>query len=87
MIKVTLTNEILNYITEIDKNRYEAASVEQLIVTDEENYPRTGIKITEISLNYLGLCFCDNLYIIQNLITKEENKYGKRSESIPFKNK
>ena len=27
MIKVTLTNEILNYITEIDKNRYEAASV------------------------------------------------------------
>lgn len=27
MIKVTLTNEILKYVTEIDKNRYEAASV------------------------------------------------------------
>ena len=26
MIKVTLTNEILNYITEIDKNRYDVAS-------------------------------------------------------------
>ena len=27
MIKVTLTNEILNYITEIDKNRYKVSSV------------------------------------------------------------
>lgn len=27
MIKVTLTNKILNYITEIDKNKYQAASV------------------------------------------------------------
>ena len=27
MIKVTLTNEILNYITEIDKNKYEVASI------------------------------------------------------------
>ena len=27
MIKVTLTNEILKYITEIDKNRYEVASI------------------------------------------------------------
>ena len=27
MIKATLTNEILNYITAIDKNRYEVASV------------------------------------------------------------
>ena len=28
MLKVTLTNEILNYITGIDKNRYEVASIE-----------------------------------------------------------
>lgn len=28
MIKVTLTNEILNYITEIDKNKYDVASVD-----------------------------------------------------------
>ncbi len=27
MIKVTLTNEILNYITEIDKNRYHVSSI------------------------------------------------------------
>ena len=28
MIKVTLTNEILNYITDIDKNRYDVASID-----------------------------------------------------------
>ena len=28
MIKVTLTNEILNYITEIDKNKYEVGSIQ-----------------------------------------------------------
>lgn len=27
MIKVTLTNEILNYITEIEQNRYKVSSV------------------------------------------------------------
>ena len=27
MIKVKLTNEIVNYITEIDKNRYQVSSV------------------------------------------------------------
>lgn len=27
MIKVTLTNEILNYITEIDRNKYEVDTV------------------------------------------------------------
>lgn len=27
MIKVTLSNEILKYITEIDKNRYKASEV------------------------------------------------------------
>lgn len=38
MIKVTLSNEILKYITEIDKNKYKASEV----------FQETDIRCTEV---------------------------------------